>query len=51
MKVKPKVREAIDKWIRNHPCGIHSPIAKDIVIVKNPTLPRGFTRRTKLVCQ
>ena len=49
-KVSQELRAEIDKWIRDHPHVIHSPIAKDTVLVKDDSTGE-LVRKTKLILQ
>ena len=49
-KVSNEIREAIDYWIRQHPMVIHSPIAWDTVLVRDPAT-NNKVRKNKLILQ
>ena len=49
-KVSQEIRDEVEKWIRNHHHVIHSPIAKDTVLVKDDSTGE-VVRKTKLILQ
>ena len=50
-KVDEKLRSKIDSWIRSHHHVIHSPIAKDTLLVRDPSNAGQFVRKSKLILQ
>ena len=50
-KVDEELRSKIDSWIRSHHHVIQSPIAKDTLLVPDPSNAGQFVRRTKLILQ